>query len=89
MTPQNPQLKKNDWQKMNTINEDVSLMTPIGVAQGDALFYLEQKGSAYVCDMATHLEWPTPVMMLAAGALIRDGLVKAKTQNGEIVLESV
>lgn len=87
MTSHTFQLKEHEWQKMNATRNDASLMTPIGIAEGDMLFYLEQKGTAYLGDMATHLEWPKPVMMLAAGALIRNGLIKARRYDNHIVLE--
>jgi hypothetical protein len=65
-----------------------SLMTPLGVASGDVLSLVEARGSASLTRVLHELQqWPVPLVLMAVGALIREGLVLGTGQGWELVLE--
>lgn len=67
--------------------EAASLMTPIGRAEGEILTYLERHGVSSVRRLIRELEWPAPVIMMAVGALAREGLVRAVRHDLEVLVE--
>lgn len=64
-----------------------SLMTPLGIAGGEILTYLEEHGATAMRRLIRELAWPAPVVMMAVGALIREGLVCATQHDLEVILE--
>ena len=64
-----------------------SLMTALGVVEGEVLTYLEEHGSTPVRRLTRELQWPAPMVIMAAGALIRSGLVRATQYDLEVILE--
>ena len=66
---------------------DASLMTPLGLVEGDALVYLEMHGATAIRRLVRELEWPAPMIMMAVGALVRDGLVRAIQHDLEVIVE--
>lgn len=57
--------------------EAASLMTPVGVVEGDILTYLEQHDAVTLDQLIQQLAWPSLVIVMAVGALIREGLIRA------------
>ncbi|MFH1857583.1 MAG: hypothetical protein ABH845_01580 [Candidatus Omnitrophota bacterium] len=77
------------WKKVDIINEKpkTSLMTMVGLVEGDILTYLEENGPTALGQVVQDLEWPSRLVMMAAGSLIRRGLVRAAQDDLAIVLE--
>ena len=67
---------------------DRSLMTTLGIIEGDILSDLEQHGTTSVRRLVRELEWPAPLVMMAVGALIRGGMVRAIQHDLEIIVEA-
>ena len=68
-------------------HQQQSLMTTLGIIEGEVLTYLEQRGAMTLHRLTSELEWPSRLVMMAAGALIRQGLVRATQRELEITLE--
>lgn len=64
-----------------------SLMTMLGIVSGEILTRLEQQGQVTVRQLARDLPWPTSLVMMAVGSLIREGLIQANQLELEIVVE--
>ena len=64
-----------------------SLMTTLGVIEGEALTYLEQHGATPLRRLVRELEWPAAMVMMAVGALVREGLIRATQHDLEVVVE--
>lgn len=69
------------------ISPTPSMMTTLGLAEGEVLEHLERYGSARLRDLTRELEWSSLMVVMAVGALIRQGLVRGLRQNAEIILE--
>ena len=66
--------------------KDVLLITLLGMVEGEMLTYLEAHGATALSNLARTLEWPTPLIVMAAGALIRQGLAQGvKSQRGTLL----
>lgn len=63
-----------------------SLITPLGLVAGDVLSYLEEHGVTPLRRMVRELPWTSPMVMMAVGALIREGLIEADQHELEVVL---
>lgn len=63
-----------------------SLMTPIGVVAGDILSYLGEHGTTPLRRLVRDLPWTSPMVMMAVGALIREGLIEADQHELEVVV---
>ncbi|MBI4341061.1 MAG: hypothetical protein HY598_02120 [Candidatus Omnitrophica bacterium] len=63
------------------------LMTTLGIVSGEILTDLEQHGPATLRYLIRELNWPVPVVMMAVGALIREGLIQARQHELEILIE--
>ena len=75
------------WMLPNSEGTPRSLMTRIGILEGDVLAYLEEHGSTVMRRVTRELEGPFPLIMMAIGALVRRGLVRAVQHDLEIILE--
>lgn len=58
--------------------QEVPTRTMIGIVEGEILEYLERHGPASVYRLVQALEWPSTLVIMAAGALIREGLAKGQ-----------
>ncbi len=65
-----------------------SLMTPLGLVEGDILTRLEGHGATTLRRLIRELDWPAPMVMMAVGALTRAGLVRAVRHDLEVVVEA-
>ncbi len=63
-----------------------SLFTLVGVVEGDILNYVEMRGGTTLRRLIQGLEWPSSLVVMAAGALIRQGLVRGNQHELEAVL---
>ena len=75
------------WKVESAGELSASLMTPLGVIEGEILTYLEQRGATALRRLIRELEWPAPLVMMAVGALVRDRLVRAARHDLEIIVE--
>jgi len=67
----------------------VSLMTPLGLVEGDILKHLEDGPLVAIQDLVRELEWPAHMILMAAGSLIRQGYVRGIQHEAALVLEPV
>ncbi len=64
-----------------------SIMTSLGIVEGEVLLHLEEYGSTALRHLIGELEWPAPIVTMALGALIRQGLVVALQYELETLIE--
>ena len=63
------------------------LVTVLGVVEGDILNFLETHGTLTLRRLIRMVEWPTMMVVMGVGALIREGLVRAVRRELEVVIE--
>ena len=66
---------------------EASLMTPLGMVEGDVLGYLDRYGIATLRQLKHDLKWPADMVMMAVGALVRAGLVRGIRHRLEVVVK--
>ena len=64
----------------------MSVLTELELAEGDVLMYLERFGTTALRRLVRELDWPAGLVMMAIGALIREGLVRATRHELEVLL---
>jgi hypothetical protein len=64
----------------------LSLMTPLGLVGGDILTYLENHGDTPLRRLTRELDWPSWMVMMGVGSLIREGLAQASRHDLEVVV---
>ena len=69
------------------LESSASLMTPLGLVSGEALTYIERHPKTTLRQLIRSLPWPTPIVIMSVGALIREGLIRGVQRELEIVLE--
>ena len=65
----------------------LSLMTTLGLISGEVLTYLEAHGATTLHRLIRELEWPARMTMMAVGALVRQGMIRAIQHDLEVILE--
>jgi len=63
-----------------------SVVTELGIIEGEVLLYLERHGATPLRRLIREIEWPSPLVTMATGALIREGLVEADQRELELIL---
>jgi hypothetical protein len=66
-----------------------SVHTSLGLVEGDVLLYLDQRGATPMRRIIRDLEWPSPMVTMAIGALIREDLVSATQHELELIITPV
>ncbi len=64
-----------------------SLMTPLALVEGDILTHLEEYGATTLRRLIRSLEWPSRMVMMGVGGLIRQGLVRGVQLELDVVIE--
>ena len=64
-----------------------SLMTPLGVIEGEILIRLEEGGATTLRGLIRQLSWPAHLTTMAAGVLIRAGLARGRQRGHDVALE--
>ena len=64
-----------------------ALVTSLGIIEGEVLLYLDVSGATTVRRLIRELEWPAPMVTMGVGALIREGLVRARQHELEVIIE--
>ena len=64
-----------------------SLMTPLGLVEGEVLEYLDRHHSATLRRLNRELPAPSYLVIMAVGALIRSGLVRGDQRELEVVVK--
>lgn len=67
-------------------HEGRSLITTLGLVEGDILSYMERYGACTLRELTRSLDWPSRLVMMAVGALVRDHILRAMEHDLEIVL---
>lgn len=62
---------------------NASLMVWLGITEGEVLEFLETRGPTALYRMIQALDRPSSMVVMAVGALIREGLVKGNEQRLE------
>ena len=78
---------EEEWKKPPARPTHPSLMTPLGVVEGEVLTYLDRHGRSTLRRLNQELEWPAYLVMMAVGALIRAGLVRGIQHDLEVVVK--
>ena len=69
--------------------EGAPLITTLAFVEGEILSYLERCGAATLRELTRTLEWPSRLVTMAVGGLIRERLVRAREFDLEVVIEPV
>ena len=64
-----------------------SLMTPLGVVEGEVLSYLDRHPMTTLRRLNQEMGHPAYMVMMAVGALIRTGLVRAIRRDLDVILK--
>jgi hypothetical protein len=64
-----------------------SLMTLLALVEGDILTYLEAQGRVPLRHLIQAMDWPSRMVLMAVGALIRKGLLAGRQQLLEVMVE--
>jgi len=67
--------------------EGRALITTLAMVEGDILTYMERFGACTLRELTRNLEWPSRLVTMAIGGLIRERMVRATEHDLEIVLE--
>lgn len=80
-------LVEEEWKKAPAKIEEASLITTLGLVEGEVLAFLEDHRATTLRGLIRELEWPSRVVMMAVGALVRERLVRAAQRELEVILE--
>ena len=75
------------WKEPPVADTVKSLMTPIGIVEGEVLTYLEEHGATTLRHLTREMGWPTTMIMMAVGALVRAGLARATQHELEVIVD--
>ena len=64
-----------------------SLVTSLGIIEGEVLLHLDVHGATPMRRLIRELEWPSSLVTMAIGALIREGLAVARQHELEVIVE--
>lgn len=64
-----------------------SLLAPLGIIEEAALAQLESSGPTSLRTLIRRLNWPSPYVIMAVGALVHEGLVRAQERELDIIVE--
>jgi hypothetical protein len=70
-----------------TAPREQSLMTLLALVEGDILTYLEVQGRVPLRHLIQALDWPSRMVLMGTGALIRKGLLTGSQQLLEVLVE--
>lgn len=74
------------WINVGIKQEGASLMTPLGLIEGDVLNLIESNGAMILKDLVREMRWPETMVLMSVGALIRSGLIQAKRHSHFVYL---
>lgn len=81
-------INQDEWGKIGVIGENFLLTTSLTLAAGTILEYLEKNGPSRLWEMSCDLtEWPTIILIMSIGALVREHLVCARKRHRGVVVE--
>ena len=66
-----------------------SLMTELGVIEGEILSWLESEGEVSTRCLVRQMPWPSRHVMMAIGALIRQGLARGFERELDITVQLI
>ena len=76
------------WKRPADVTTRPSLMTPLGVVEGEVLTYLDgHTPQVTLRQLNQELGWPAYLVMMAVGSLIRSGLVRGIRHNLDVVVK--
>lgn len=77
---------EEEWENQARRPAYQSLMTPLGMVEGEVLEHLDRCEKTTLRRLNQALQWPAYMVMMAVGALIRAGLVRAAQHDLEVVV---
>lgn len=80
-------LVEEEWKKAPAEIEKAPLITTLGLVEGDVPAFLEDHGATTLRGLIRELEWPSRMVMMAVGALVRERLVRAAQRELKVILE--
>ncbi len=79
--------QEQEREKSSVASDHPSIMTPLGVVEGEVLTYLDRHGDTTLRRLNRELSWPAYMVMMAVGALVRAGLVRGIQRNLEVLVK--
>ena len=67
--------------------EGRALITTLAMVEGDILTYMERFGACTLRELTRNIEWPSRLVTMAAGGLVRERMIRAIEHDLEVVLE--
>ena len=86
MTPPQVPSVEEIWMRLRT-PQATALMIPLSLVSGDVFMYLEAHGTTSLRRLIRELEWSAPMVMMAVGTLVREGLVHATPHDLDVIVE--
>ena len=78
---------KEEWKKLPEVQmAETSLMTSVGLVSGAVLLHLEEWGLATLHELLESVEGSVETMLMAIGALLREGLIEAYGSGRSLVI---
>ena len=78
---------EDEWKKAPVSHAEPSLITSLALVEGDVLAYLERQRTTTLRHLVRELEWPSRLILMGLGALVREGLVRAVQRELEFLVE--
>ncbi len=70
------------------LKQGASLITLVGIVSGEVLACIERRGRTTLRGLTRELGRPSTLVLMAVGALIRQGLVRGSHGGADTVLEA-
>lgn len=67
--------------------DNTSLMTRLGLIEGDVLIFLERSSPVSLPQLMDDLKWPPCSVAMAVGSLLRQRMIRAAEENDEVFVE--
>ena len=67
--------------------EDARFRTTLGLVEEEVLVYVEDYGATTLRGLIRGLGWPSRMVMMAVGALIRERLIRARQHELDVIFE--
>ena len=72
---------------LQAVEDEQPLITLLALVEGDILTYLESRGRVTLRRLIQALDWPSRMVVMGVGALVRRKLVIGSQQPLEVLLE--
>lgn len=80
---------RGNWLAAAPGSRGVPLVTALALVEGDILTYVDEHRTTTLRQLSRALAWPSRLIMMGLGALIRDGLVRGLQRELDVVVTSM